>query len=172
MRRQASLRDNNALTAPTEGAEGRRREAGGVTTFGNDAVQPILVPGGQSSLQLEFSALHPVRKKEREMASGTGREREIECVLCIGGQQQQQQQIARLLIKRIIRAGDSENAPGKGFCTWFFGLFWCSAFLRCLPRRRRRRRRCVVVVVSFVSFAHSLSLAPTLFLWPACLLLF
>lgn len=70
MRRQASLRDNNALTAPTEkGAGGRRREAGGVTTFGNDAVQPILVPGGQSSLQLEFSALDPLRQKER------GRER-------------------------------------------------------------------------------------------------
>lgn len=51
-----------------------------MTTFGNDAVQPILVPGGQSSLQLEFSALDPLRKKEREMASGTGREREIDRV--------------------------------------------------------------------------------------------
>lgn len=74
MRRQAWLRDNIALTVPTEQAQ----QAEGVTTFGNDAVQPILVPDGQSSLQLEFSALDPLRQKETEREREGKRDRERE----------------------------------------------------------------------------------------------
>lgn len=48
MRRQAKLRDNIAPTVPTKRERERAQEAegrgrGAATTFGNDAVQPILV---------------------------------------------------------------------------------------------------------------------------------